>query len=209
MIVRNAHLVALAVLGIALLGCDSAAAPTVRPSAAPATTAATQGPSAEPSVTPSASPSSAVVESERHRYRITVPPDWTRVEYDGEWTALEEFGVGVEVPGEDVIDSSTLGAFLVMNSMAIPDGMSGEAWLAALDAIVQRALPADCPATASTAMVAGVEAVVLTQACGGTSIIGRSLVHGGRGYYVTTVAPTDGDAGPILEQMVSSIEFLD
>lgn len=207
MIRRNGS-VALAMLAMAEVACGTPAASssaTMEPTGAPTPAAAT---------TPSAGIGSAegmgeVVESTRHRLRMTVPPDWTRIEYDGTWTALDQFGVGVEVPGEDVIDSSALGAFVVLNSMAIPDGMTEAEWLAAFDALVQDAITADCPGAAGSGSIGGVPSTTLEQTCAGSHIVGHSLAHAGRGYYVTTVQPVDGEAGPLLDEILASVTFLD
>jgi len=216
-ITRLHAIVGLATLSLVLLACASATTtqPAVTPAATP-TPAAASAPasvSPSPSIAASASASPAataqVVESARHRYRVVVPPGWNLTEYEGTWETIEQFGVGVEVPGEDVIDSSSLQAFLVMNSMAIPDWMTGAEWLTAFDAVVSAALPPDCPGTPVEGTFAGEPAIVLEQSCGGTSITGQSLTHAGRGYYFTTVAPADGDAGPDLEALVDSITFLD
>ena len=216
-ITRPHAIVGLATLSLVLLGCASATTtqPSITASAIPTPAAASAPPSVAPSpsssLAASASPAATarIVESARHRYRVEVPPGWNLTEYDGTWETFEQFGVGVEVPGEDVIDSSVLRAFLVMNSMTIPDGKTGSEWLAAFDAVVASALPPDCPGTPVDGTFAGEPATVLEQVCGGMTIIGRSLAHAGRGYYFTSVAPSDGDAGPALEALVDSITFLD
>ena len=128
-------------------------------------------------------------------------------EYDGTWESFDQFGLGVEVPGEDVIDSSDLQAFLVLNSMAIPDGMTADEWLTAFDAVVTPALPPECPGSPVPGTFAGQPAIVIEQECGGATIVGRSFTQAGRGYYVTTVAPSGGAAGPILEEMLASLSF--
>ncbi len=206
---RMRPMAGLAMVILAVVACGTPAAPssaTSEPSSA-STPAPTPTPTAAASA--SAEAGGEIVESARHRLRLTVPPDWTRIEYDGTWTALDEFGVGVEVPGEDVIDSSALGAFVVMNSMAIPAGMTEADWLAAFDALVQDAITADCPGTAGSGSIGGAPSTTLEQTCGGSRIVGHSLTHAGRGYYVTTVQPVDGDAGAILDELLASIEFLD
>ena len=206
-------------LGWALGACNasagSASGPTVASPHALTVPAVSASAIAPPSATATAGPTAmpesmtTVAESARHRYRIAVPTGWTRIEYEGDWTAFEQFGVGVEVPGEDVIDSSALGAFLVMNSMAIPDGMTEAEWHTTFDGLVQDALPADCPGSSEVGQVADVEATLIVQACGGSRVVGRSLTHGGRGYYVTTVGPDDPAVSAALDELVASIAFLD
>jgi hypothetical protein len=216
MIVRTRTILA-ATVCIGLLGCGRVASPSAVPSAVPSSAAslglaspsALTSPDASGATSATPQPTARVVESARHRYRIEVPSDWAMTEYDGTWETIDQFGVGVEVPGEDVIDSSSLGAFVVLNSMVIPDDMSSEAWLAAFGAVVASALPPDCPGSPVGGTFAGESAIVLEQTCGGSSIVGRSFVHAGRGYYVTTVSPVGGGAGPILDEMLASMTFLD
>jgi hypothetical protein len=207
---RIRHLAVLTVVAVVLVACGTAGAPSIlSTSDAPTEPSTARTTPTMPTTGPSPQASAEVVESARHRYRMTIPADWTRVEYDGTWTALEQFGVGVEVPGEDVIDSTALGAFLVLNSMVIPDGMSAAAWQAGLDGLVQAGIPADCPGTERAGSIGGVRSSVLEQTCAGSRIVGHRLTHAGRGYYFTTVAPVDGDAAAVLDELLASIEFLD
>jgi hypothetical protein len=216
MIVRTRTIVVAATVCITLLGCGGVAAPSAVPSDPPSapslgftSPSASTSPDASGATSATPQPTARVVESARHRYRIEVPSGWAMTEYDGTWETFDQFGVGVEVPGEDVIDSSSLGTFVVLNSMVVPDDMSSEAWLAAFDAVVASALPPDCPGSPVEGTFAGGSAIVLEQTCGGSSIVGRSFVHAGRGYYVTTVSPVGGGAGPILDEMLASMTFLD
>ena len=215
MLTRMCTVAAMAALSIAALGCATTG-PSIDtdpgPSAAPGQVSDSPVVEPSPSVRAARSAPSAsarLVVSERHGYRMEVPVGWVVSEYDGTWTTFEEFGLGVEVPGEDVIDSPGLGAFLVLNSMAIPDGLTDAAWRQAFDEVVTAALPPDCPGTPSERTFAGEPAIVLEQSCGGSEIVGRSFTHAGRGYYITTVAPEGGAAGPILGGMLASLTFLD
>ncbi|HEX6844603.1 MAG TPA: hypothetical protein VF235_05745, partial [Actinomycetota bacterium] len=114
-----------------------------------------------------------------------MPPGWNVTEYDGTWTDLAQFDPGAEVPGEDVIAPPDLASFLVVDSMVIPDGMSPGDWEAGFDAVVATAFTDDCPGSVGTGEVAGEAATVVEQPCEGSIIVGRSLAHGGRGYYFT------------------------
>jgi len=167
-----------------------------------------------PTIEATLSPSSAATlesfTSERHGYRVNVPRNWHVYDYEGEWTELEEFRPGSEVPGEDVIAPPPLFPFLVMNSMSIPDGVSEDEWRMQFDSLVEAALPEDCPGVSEQGTVAGVEATVITQDCDGFLMIGRSLAHNGRGYYFTTRSSSDDAASiTLLKDLVASVQFIE
>ena len=82
------------------------------------------------------SPSASQFVSERHSYHLEVPAGWKVAEYGGTWTDFAQFSPGAEVPGEDVVSAPDGSGFLVSNSMAIPDGMSPDEWLAELERLV-------------------------------------------------------------------------
>jgi len=141
---------------------------------------------------------------------VEIPPGWNVNEYGGSWDALSQFSPGGEIPGEDVIATPDFGSFLVMNSMPIPTDMTADAWHSAFQALVSAGLPADCPGTTRTATFAGEPATIVEQTCSGAAIVGRSLVHGGRGYYFTTLSPyPDPAAEALVETLAASIEFTD
>lgn len=58
-----------------------------------------------------------------------MPPGWEVAEYGGTWISFKQFSPGSEVPGEDVVSSPDGRAFLVANSMAIPDGVKPADWM--------------------------------------------------------------------------------
>ena len=184
---------------LALAGC-SAGGPS---SAGPSTKVAT---SVSPSISSSSSPQT--FESSRHGYRVEVPPRWHVVQYEGTWTKLDQFGPGIEVPGEDVVSPLDLSSFLVVNSMKIPKGMTAAGWQAAFDALVAAGADPNCPGTARTDVLAGEPAKVLEQHCEGSVLIGRSLTHAGRGYYFTIRFPAnDAATKATLDGIVASIQF--
>jgi hypothetical protein len=46
------------------------------------------------------------------------------------------------------------------------------------------------------------------QVCAEAAVVGRSLVHAGRGYYFTTMSPhPDAASAAVVEDLASSIEF--
>ncbi len=140
---------------------------------------------------------------------MTFDQSWVVTEYEGTWTSLDEFGPGLEVPGEDVLEPPDFDAFLVMNSMAIGN-MTPADWLAAFDEIVSDGLPEDCPGVASEGTVAGEPATVMTQECDDAVYVGRSVTHAGRGYYFTVRVPQGDDAlAAAFDTVVQSIEFVD
>jgi hypothetical protein len=192
------QVIATLVVGLAIIGCgssegdDEAAAPTTTStSSAPSTTAPLS------------------FESTRHHYRLEVPAGWRVTEYEGTWTDLEQFDPGAEVAGEDVIAPASTSSFLVVNSMAIPEGMSATDWLTAFDAAVATGLTETCPGSTRAGEIAGEPATIVEQPCEGSVIIGRSLTHEGRGYYFTTRGPSDDpDSEAMLENLVASIAFV-
>ena len=194
------------VISVAVGACASSDAPT-------ASTSGSAPDSSTPAsviASPSASPSATVFESSRHGYRVEVPPGWNVNEYGGSWEALSQFTPGGEIPGEDVIAPPDFGSFLVMNSMPIPTDMTADAWHSAFQALVSAGLPADCPGTTRSATFAGEPATIVEQTCDGAAIVGRSLVHGGRGYYFTTLSPyPDPVSEALVEALAASIEFTD
>ena len=166
--------------------------------------------SASTSASTSPSPLAAVFESTRHGYRVEVPAGWSVNEYDGSWDSLSQFIPGGEIPGEDAVAPPDFRSFLVMNSMAIPTGMTDSDWLSAFGATVAAGMPADCPGTTRSGTFAGEPAHILEQTCAGSTIIGRSLVHGGRGYYFTTKSPhPDPASEAIVDKLAASIGFTD
>ena len=198
-------------IAVALAACGGARqAATSTPISTPSLTEVK--PSEAPSVSElsSASPSARVFASTRHGYRVEVPPGWVVNEYGGSWESLSQFTPGGEIPGEDVVAPTDLRAFLVMDSMAIPPGMTASAWEAAFEALVASGLPADCPGTTRSGSFAGESATIVEQSCAGMSIVGRSLVHAGRGYYFTTMSPhPDPAIEAIVARLAASIEFID
>ncbi len=170
---------------------------------------ATPRPPRDETSTPSP-PSPRSFESARHGYVVEVPPFWDVAEYRGEWTRLRQFQAGAEVAGEDVISSPDGESFLVANSMAIPEGMRAGDWLEAFDALVAAALDPACPGRTRKGIFAGEAATIVEQRCGGSFIVGRSLTHGGRGYYFTTRFDVgDSTAEAAVDDIVASIRFLD
>lgn len=198
----------IASIAVTLAACSTGAPFTAGPSTMPGERS-TEGVSPTwVSVSPTATP--LVFESERHRYRIKMPLGWRVVQYEGEWTSLEQFSPGAEVPGEDVVSPPNLASFLVANSMAIPEGMSPAEWLVAFDALVAPALNQECPGTASTGIMGGEPARVVEQRCDGFVIVGRSLTHEDRGYYFTVRFPEgDSTSEAALEGIIASIQLLD
>ena len=95
-----------------------------------------------------------------------------------------------------------------MNSMAIPAGTTDSEWLSAFEALVVAGLPTDCPGTTQSGTFAGEPATILEQTCADATIVGRSLVHGGRGYYFTTKSPpADPASEAIVGALAASIRF--
>jgi hypothetical protein len=194
------------VIGLAVGACAAQGGPTA------STSVTALDPSTAPPVleSPSAPPSASVFDSSRRGYRVEIPPGWNVNEYGGAWEALSEFTPGGEIPGEDVIAPPDFGSFLVMNSMPIPPDMTPDAWHSAFQALVSAGLPADCPGTTRSATFAGEPATIVEQTCAGSSIVGRSLVHGGRGYYFTTLSPyPDPPSEAIVDALAASIEVTD
>lgn len=159
---------------------------------------------------PSSVPTPRTFESARHGYSVEVPPQWDVTEYEGTWTRLGQFSPGAEVPGEDVVAPPDKASFLVANSMAIPEGMTAADWLSAFDALVAAGLDPNCPGTRRTRVIAGERATIVEQRCQGSVVVGRSLTHGGRGYYFTTrFSAGDSATEATLDDVVGSIRFSD
>jgi len=155
--------------------------------------------------TPS-SPSASEFASERHAYHLEVPAGWAVTEYGGTWTDFDQFSPGAEVPGEDVVSAPDSGAFLVSNSMAIPEGMSPDEWLTELERLVGSGMSPDCRGSTGADVVAGEPATVIEQKCEAMHVVGRSLTHADRGYYFTIGFPTgDSATEATLEGVVDSI----
>jgi hypothetical protein len=205
-----------------LAGCAAQLEPLATPAIPTTTPEATASPSVTAPARPTDAPTDAMTTvpspadtpatftSDRHGYRVDVPRNWQVHEYEGEWTNIDEFIPGGEVPGEDVIAPPPLFPFLVMNSMPIPDGDTEQQWLAEFDAVVHAGLPEDCPGMTEQGTIAGVDATVITQDCDGFLTIGRSLAHNGRGYYFTTRSSTDSAASiDLLADLVGSIQFVE
>jgi hypothetical protein len=156
------------------------------------------------------SPSPSTFESERHAYRLEVPPGWDVTEYAGTWTSFKQFSPGAEVPGEDVVLSPDGAAFLVANSMVVPEGMTSPDWVAELQRLVTAERDPGCRERSDTDVLAGEPAMVVEHRCEDMNIVGRSLVHRGRGYYFTIGFPADeSTTAPTLESILSSIRFVD
>lgn len=156
------------------------------------------------------SPSASQFASDRHSYELEVPAEWDVTEYDGTWTDFAQFSPGAEVPGEDVISAPDRSAFLVSNSMAIPDGVSSDEWLDELERRVGSGPSPDCKESATTEVVAGEPTRVVEHRCEDMVLVGRSLTHAGRGYYFTIGVPArDSTTAATLEGIVSSIGFVD
>jgi hypothetical protein len=194
---------AAAALALALAACSSGGSAE--------STAGSAAASSAPSVAASPSPPAGeVFVSSRHGYQVAVPEGWRVKEFGGTWESLDQFSPGSEVPGEDVVGPIGLAAFMVMDSMAIPEGTTPEEWLADFNARVMDGLPENCPGTVGSGEVAGEPATVIEQPCGRAVVVGRSLVHGDRGYYFTTMHTEDDlEAKAILDEVVASVTFTD
>lgn len=187
---------------LSLAGCSTQAPRVENPQATPAASPTSTVTRAE------ATPSPTPFESERHAYTALIPAGWQVTEYEGEWTKLDQFSPGAEVPGEDVIARPDLSAFLVMDSMPIPDGMSPKDWLEAFNDLVEAGIPPDCSTSVDRGVFASEPATVVEQQCDGLMITGRSLTHERRGYYFTIVFPEgDGAAEAALDAIVTSVRF--
>jgi plastocyanin len=173
-------------------------------------TAGTSATSPSPSPPSPASAEADSFESARHGYRVEVPPGWVVNEYPGTWEDLAQFTPGGEIPGEDAIAPRDFSSFLVMNSMPIPAGMDAQEWETAFEAIVAAGLPTECSTTTRSDMFAGEPATIVEQICADVAVVGRSLVHNGRGYYFTTMSPhPDPASTAVVEHLAASIEFTD
>ena len=156
------------------------------------------------------SPPSSEFVSERHFYHFELPAGWNVEEYDGTWTDFAQFNPGGEVPGEDVASSPGSSGFLVSNSMAIPQGMSPERWLAELDRLVASGPTTTCRVTTGTGVLAGEPEAITQHLCVDMVYIGRSVTHADRGYYFTIgFQPGDTSTKATLEDVVASIGFTD
>jgi hypothetical protein len=163
----------------------------------------------EASDVPSSQSASRFV-SERHSYHLEVPAGWEVTEYGGTWTDFAQFSPGAEVPGEDVASAPDGSGFLVSNSMAIPNGMSPDDWLAELERAVTSGPDTSCQETTDTGVVAGDQARITRHRCADMGYVGRSLTHADRGYYFTMGFQSgDSTAEATLEGVVGSIRFTD
>ena len=168
------------------------------------------GDGASPATDIPSSPSESRFASDRHSYDLEVPPEWDVMEYDGTWTDFAQFSPGAEVPGEDVVSSPDRSAFLVSNSMVIPEGMSADEWLAELERLIGPGPDPSCQVSTGTDVVGGEPAQVLEHRCEDISLVGRSLTHADRGYYFTMGFPAgDATTEATLEGIVASIGFVD
>ncbi len=148
--------------------------------------------------------------SDRHSYDLEVPPEWDVTEYDGTWTDFAQFSPGAEVPGEDVVSPPDRSAFLVSNSMVIPEGMSADEWLTELGRLIGPGPDPSCKVSTGTDVVGGEPTQVLEHRCEDMSLVGRSLTHADRGYYFTMGFPAgDATTEATLEGIVASIGFVD
>ncbi|MGH3658125.1 MAG: hypothetical protein ACRDUA_15835, partial [Micromonosporaceae bacterium] len=145
----------LAALVMMMTACASAdSGPGPEPDAAPATTG---------KATPSPSPgSTGAFESDRHAYRLDVPPGWEVTEYDGTWTRWDQFMPGSAVPGEDVVAAPDIDAWLVANSMEMPDGTRPAAWMTQLDRLVDSGRPPGCQQATGRHVLGGRPATITT-----------------------------------------------
>jgi len=164
---------------------------------------------AEATDVPSSQSASQFV-SDRHSYHFEVPAGWKVTEYGGTWTDFAQFSPGAEVPGEDVLSAPDGSGFLVSNSMAIPEGMSREEWLADLERLVSSGPTQNCRESTDTEVVAGEQATRTHHRCEDMDYIGRSLTHAGSGYYFT-MGFQSGDAttANTLQSVIASIGFAD
>ncbi len=148
-------------------------------------------------------------ESSRYPYRLVMPAEWQLSEVDGAWTTLDQFAAGEEVPGEEVLSTPDRATFLVVNSMALPEGMTPAAWRAGFGALVAAGVVDGCTRASGEGSVAGETAQVVEDTCDDDVIRGRSLVHGSRGWYFTTRGTDDAATTGLLDDLVGSIEFTD
>jgi hypothetical protein len=163
----------------------------------------------KPTEVPS-SPSASQFVSERYSYHLQVPAGWKVAEYGGNWTDLAQFSPGAEVPGEDVISAPDGSGFLVSNSMAIPNGMSPDEWLAELERLITPGPTKSCRESTDTDVVASEQAKITQHRCADMDYVGRSVTHADRGYYFTMGFPSgDTTTKATLERVVASIGFAD
>ena len=158
----------------------------------------------------SSSQSASRFVSERHSYHFEVPAGWKVTEYGGTWADFAQFSSGAEVPGEDVVSAPDGSGFLVSNSMAIPNGMNPDGWLAELERLVTSGPDKSCQKTTDTEVVADEQARITRHRCEDMEYVGRSLTHADRGYYFTMGFQSgDSTIEATLEGIVASIGFTD
>jgi hypothetical protein len=194
---RAAAAVVVLLLGVSACGSDD----TVEDGAA---TSLTPTATTTPTTTAAAS---LTYESTRHPFRVAIPEDWQLTSVDGTWTSFDQFVVGEAVPGEEVLGTPDRATFLVVNSMVLADGVSPEQWAADFAALVGEATFEGCARTTGEGSVDGEPAVVAEDACNGDILVGRSLVHGGRGWYFTTRGADDPTTVALLDDVAASIDF--
>ena len=187
------QVIAILVGGLAITACgssegdDDAAGPTTTlTSSAPSTTAPLS------------------FESTRHHYRLEMPAGWRVTEYDGTWTDLEQFDPGAEVAGEDVVAPASTSSFLVVNSMAIPEGTSATDWLTAFDAAVATGFTETCPGTTRTGSSRVNGRRSWSSPARARSSSGAASPMRGAGTHFTTRGPSDDrDSEAMLEDLVA------
>jgi hypothetical protein len=165
---------------------------------------------APPATDAQTAPSPILFESDRHAYALELPGEWEIAESAGTWRSLAQFTPPGEVPGEDLASTPGGSGWLVANSMAIPERMNSTDWMARLDRRVKSAFGQDCALSTGADVLAGEPSTIGSSDCDGTTVVGRSLTHAGRGYYFTIGYPTgDSDTEATLDRIVASIRFAD
>jgi hypothetical protein len=98
----------------------------------------------------------------------------------------------------------------VSNSLAIPNGMSPDEWLAELEHLVTSGPTKNCRESTDTDVLAGEQARITQHRSADMDYVGRSLTHADRGYDFTMGFQSgDTTTAATLEGVVASIGFAD
>lgn len=147
--------------------------------------------------------------SERHGYALELPGEsWRVIQFPGTWdvgTAFSEDTKGVD----RAIDAdATGGPFILLNSQAVPQGMTFDDWLDGHREAHMRAFP-DCILADSEAVeMDGVDATYDLIACSFGPSAEVTAIHDGRAYVLRVFGPSSPwDPQPVIDEWLGRISF--
>lgn len=147
--------------------------------------------------------------SERHGYTLELPGEsWRVIQFPGTWALGTAFSDGDSGVDRAIDTDAPSGPFVLVNSQAVPQGMTFDEWLDDHREAHARAFPTCILANSEPAEMDGVDAVYDLIACSSDLSVEVSAMRGGRAYVLRVFGPSPPwDPHPVMEEWLGRFSF--